>query len=105
MYNYVVLTPVTSNWIVCHESVWASGCGLFVLIATKYCIFTFRAVSPVVVGSIFAWSISEGLKLGFPLNVHFAFTLLSIGSVLAIATSCVLPEGLNRRQPEDTTRV
>ena len=73
---------------------------LFVLIAT--CIFTFRAVSPVVVGSIFAWSISEGLNLGFPLNVHFAFTLLSIGSVLAIATSCVLPEGLNRRQPEDT---
>ena len=66
------------------------------------CIFTFRAVSPVVVGSIFAWSISEGLKLGFPLNVHFAFTLLSVGSVLAIATSCVLPEGLNRRQPEDT---
>ena len=59
-------------------------------------------MSPVVVGSIFAWSISEGLKLGFPLNVHFAFTLLSIGSVLAIATSCVLPEGLNRRQPEDT---
>ncbi|XP_068738626.1 uncharacterized protein [Montipora capricornis] len=63
---------------------------------------TSRAVSPVVVGSIFAWSISEGLKLGFPLNVHFAFTLLSIGSVLAIATSCVLPEELNRRQPEDT---
>ncbi|XP_068689943.1 uncharacterized protein [Montipora foliosa] len=63
---------------------------------------TSRAVSPVVVGSIFAWSISEGLKLGFPLNMHFAFTLLSIGSVLAIATSCVLPEGLNRRQPEDT---
>ena len=56
-----------------------------------------RAISPVIVGSSFAWSISEGFKLGFPLNEHFAFAILVIITVLSILLSCLLPEGLNRR--------
>ncbi|CAH3019912.1 unnamed protein product [Porites evermanni] len=56
-----------------------------------------RAIAPVIVGSSFAWSISEGFKLGFPLNEHFAFAILVIITVLSILLSCLLPEGLNRR--------
>lgn len=56
-----------------------------------------RAVAPVLVGSSFAWSISEGFKLGFPLDEHFAFVILAIVCVLCILLGWLLPESLNRR--------
>ena len=67
-------------------------------ICNFFCSFlSHRAIAPVIVGSSFAWSISEGFKLGFPLNEHFAFAILVIITVMSILLSCLLPEGLNRR--------
>jgi len=59
-----------------------------------------RALAPVITGSAFAWSISEGFKLGFPLDEHFAFVILTFVCVLCILMACALPEGLNRRRIE-----
>ena len=69
----------------------------YVTFSVFFFFLSHRAIAPVIVGSSFAWSISEGFKLGFPLNEHFAFAILVIITVLSILLSCLLPEGLNRR--------
>ena len=62
-------------------------------------------MAPVIAGSAFAWSISEGFKVGFPLDEHLAFVILSIVCVLAIVMSAAVPERLNRRRTEVAVKV
>lgn len=57
-------------------------------------------MAPVIAGSAFAWSISEGFKVGFPLDEHLAFVMLSIVCMLAVVMGCAVPERLNRRHTE-----
>ena len=57
-------------------------------------------MAPVIAGSAFAWSISEGFKIGFPLDEHFAFVLLSIVCVLTMVMGFTVPERFNRRHKE-----
>ena len=65
----------------------------------------FRALAPVVFGSIFSWSLRnikdvEGNKnaLGFPFNQYFAFFVMSILSFINMIYVSQFPERLNRKR-------
>ena len=65
----------------------------------------FRALGPVVFGSIFSWSLRniknvEGNKnaLGFPFNQYFAFFVMSIISFFNMIFVSQFPERLNRKK-------
>ncbi|EDO39928.1 predicted protein [Nematostella vectensis] len=58
----------------------------------------FRALAPSASGSLFAWSISEGYKLGFPFNVNLAFIFLGLIRLLSVVFCCFLSQDLNKQK-------
>ncbi|XP_031560833.1 probable peptide/nitrate transporter At3g43790 [Actinia tenebrosa] len=56
----------------------------------------FRAFAPSVGGSLFAWSISSGYKIGFPFNMNLAFIFFGFVYLVASTLSCFLSDSLNK---------
>ncbi|XP_074642262.1 uncharacterized protein LOC141899712 isoform X2 [Tubulanus polymorphus] len=50
-----------------------------------------RGIGPLFSGSMFAWSISSGVNLGYPFDVNFAFVMLSICFAICIFCDLFLP--------------
>ena len=72
--------------------------GILLYSKWHFCSFLcLRTLAPLFAGSVFAWSISKGVKYGFPLDEHLAFLLFSVVCLLCILFSCMLPKGLNKR--------
>ncbi|XP_074642264.1 uncharacterized protein LOC141899713 isoform X2 [Tubulanus polymorphus] len=61
-----------------------------------------RGLGPLFSGSMFAWSISSGVNLGYPFDVNFAFVMLSICFAICIFCDLFLPVSLDKQKKADT---
>lgn len=57
-----------------------------------------RTCSPMFSGSIFAWSITVGVKIGFPFNEHLAFLSLGLILLFVLVLSTFIPDRVNRQR-------
>ncbi len=65
--------------------------------ASTVCIYFSRTLAPTVGGSIFAWSITDGQRIGFPFDVNLIFIIFGAVFLVANIICAVMPERLNRQ--------
>ena len=64
-------------------------------------LLNFRTVAPSFAGSVFAWSIGDDAsRLGFPLDYHLTFFLLSFIYLISLLLSVNLPSSLQKQKKE-----
>ena len=63
--------------------------------------FYFRTLAPTLGGSIYAWSIVHGVKIGFPFDMNLVFILFSFTYLISNIMCARLPESLNRQSVKE----